>query len=152
MDLSLQFQRFLRLFYVLPLSIFEIIDHLLPYAWTPKSTSHSSSSDHEPLFIPVLRWLCHLSRHCLPQRSTKYVDIAAQSLAPLVSTRSRKISSYSFVHGFLDFLLVVYHSLGNFPSLPIIWSESLGSVDGYASSSNLTTGSFLGVTSSSSGD
>ena len=66
-----EFQRFLIELSVRPGSIWEILDHLVPYCSTSAMTLASSSGVHSSLLTVGHRWLCHRSRHCLPTRPSR---------------------------------------------------------------------------------
>ena len=56
----------------------EIWAHFVPISCTRSQISWSSSGVHSPLNSCGRKWLCHLSRHCLPFLSWRRVAIAAQ--------------------------------------------------------------------------
>ena len=67
--------------------------------WRRKRRDYSSEL-HGCLFTDGLRWLYHLSRHCLPERlaprcsSRSFYAMRVQSLRPYSPTRLRMVWSY----------------------------------------------------------
>lgn len=80
--LIVEFQWFLIELSVLPGKRDDILAHLFPYIEWALSRILSSSWDHLSFFMSGLRWLCHLSQHCLPILPGKTLEIYAQFLAP----------------------------------------------------------------------
>lgn len=94
LGIILQFQWFLMVFSGRPGRKREMEDHLFPKACTPSTNTHSSHSLHSCLVTPSFKWLCHLSRHCFAFLPSNWEAMNDQSLAPLISTKERNISSY----------------------------------------------------------
>lgn len=63
-----EFQWFFIALSVLPLSCLVKWAHWFPRFLCSKNSNHSSLRAHYSLLMSGLRWLCHLSRHCLPIR------------------------------------------------------------------------------------
>lgn len=63
-----EFQWFFIELSVLPLRCLAISAQRLPTTLCAKYRMYSSMSDHSLLVMSGLRWLCHLSLHCLPVR------------------------------------------------------------------------------------
>jgi len=61
-----EFQWFLIELSVLPGSILVISAHLFPWAVCAKNKIHYSQGIHSTFKMLGFRWLCHRSRHCLP--------------------------------------------------------------------------------------
>lgn len=57
----------------------------------------SSSSVHLSLRMSGFKWLCHLSRHCLPILPGSFLEIALQFLAPFYLTNCNRYWSSSLV-------------------------------------------------------
>ena len=99
------FRRFLRfelyLFFtalsVRPSTPLAISHHLFPcFRWS-LTIAMSSSIVHLRLTTFGSRWLCHLSRHCLPMRLGRFLAICVQFRAPHFLTARVNISSSCFV-------------------------------------------------------
>ena len=84
---------------VLPGNSFAISAHLFPTLQCSLSMILSSSCVHFDRLMSGFRWLCHLSRHCLPILPVKEAAIILQFLAPFFLTISITIWSSSGVHG-----------------------------------------------------
>lgn len=96
---SVELKWFLIALSVRPGNNLEISAHLLPcFLWASKMIL-SSSSDHLPFLMSGLRWLCHLSRHCLPIRPLSFDAMKLQFFAPYLVTRSKTVWSSSLVQG-----------------------------------------------------
>ena len=93
------FQWFLIVLSVLP-GIFSLkVDQLFPYFLCSKKRAHSSSFDQPVFLTSGFRWLYHLSRHCLPKRPGRYVDILDHFSGPNFLTNSINFKSSSLVQG-----------------------------------------------------
>lgn len=96
----LEFQWFLIVLSVLPSRILAMSAHLFAWSRFSKNRIHSSSSVQLAcLLIIGLRWLCHLSLHCLPILPGKLFAICVHCLAPYLFTKLSKILSSKSVHG-----------------------------------------------------
>ena len=84
--LSVEFQWFLIALSVRPGNNLAILAHWLPYVRCAWMIALSSSSVQEDLLICGLRWLCHLSRHCLPIRPLSSRAIKVHFLGPYFLT------------------------------------------------------------------
>lgn len=101
----LQFHWFLIVLSLRPGMNYEIADHFLPKALTQRARSQYSCIYQCDLVTPSRRWLCHLSRHCLPERLGRKLAISAQCTGPLSCTFCFSKSSSSFVHTLFLYLL-----------------------------------------------
>jgi hypothetical protein len=95
-----EFQWFLMVLSVRPGISWVIMAHLLPSTVCARKSTHSSELDHWFLLMLGLRWLNHLSRHCLPIRPGTCFDITDQRCAPNLSTNLISNRSYSSVQDF----------------------------------------------------
>mmetsp|Transcript_21625 Transcript_21625/g.53982 ORF Transcript_21625/g.53982 Transcript_21625/m.53982 type:complete len:353 (+) Transcript_21625:487-1545(+) len=95
---SIEFHRFLMALSVLPGNIFTISDQRVPYSWTASTMARSSSALHLDLRTSGLRWLCHLSRHCFPDRPSMCLPTTDQRTLPAAALiHSRSFASSSMV-------------------------------------------------------
>mmetsp|Transcript_15714 Transcript_15714/g.35231 ORF Transcript_15714/g.35231 Transcript_15714/m.35231 type:complete len:225 (+) Transcript_15714:432-1106(+) len=93
------FQWFLIALSVLPERYLAMSDHLLP-KWPCSSRSiRSSSCVHGSFFTASSRWLCHLSRHCLPDRPGSFLATSDHARTPSIATSCRTMASSACVHG-----------------------------------------------------
>ncbi len=97
--LMLEFQWFLIALSVLPLITAVISAQWLPTALWKRYKTHSSSADHLVLLIFGFKWLCHLSRHCLPTLPGMKLDIHVHLDGPYLWTSFITFLSSSSVHG-----------------------------------------------------
>ena len=93
------FQWFLIVLSVRPGKYEESLLHLLPSFLCMRNSIHSSSFNHDDFFTEGLRWLNHLSRHCLPMRSGKKEEMYDHFSAPYFSTSSINFLSSCSDHG-----------------------------------------------------
>lgn len=107
---NLELKRFLIALSVLPGSNLAISHHLLPSLLCISTIIWSSSKFHFSFLIFGSRWLCHLSRHCLPILPGREEAIVLQFLGPCSYTRALKILSSLSDQGPLDMNWVFYNS------------------------------------------
>ena len=95
----LEFQWFFIVLSVLPSRTLAISAHLLPLPLCIRKRIHSSSLLQHTFLILGLRWLCHLSLHCLPILPGKCSAIRVHFWGPFFSTKWRTNRSSSSVQG-----------------------------------------------------
>lgn len=105
------FQWFFIALSVLPGSSFAIFAHWFPTLRWASTMILSSASVHAVFLMPGFKWLCHLSRHCLPIRPFRCRAINVHFFGPYRSTNSTTFSSScerhrSSVHGMIRVLMV----------------------------------------------
>ena len=84
---NVAFQWFLTAFSVRPGMAFAISAQRLPRRRCAATRVRSSSSDHAPRLMSGRTWLCHRSRHCLPERPTRICEIMLHLPRPYLRTR-----------------------------------------------------------------
>ena len=94
-----EFQWFLILLSVRPGRTLAISAHRFPITWWCKNSNQSSYSFHADFLMAGFRWLCHLSRHCLPSRPGKWIAMEVHFWGPNLSTSFNRSKSSSSVHG-----------------------------------------------------
>ena len=97
----IEFHRFLIELSVRPGKSFTISDHLVPSSCTFCTIAASSSAVQSDLRTMGERWLCHRSRHCLPERPSIWAPIVDhRTFVPLaiaaVTRPCRRSSSSDF--------------------------------------------------------
>ena len=96
---SIEFHRFLIALSVRPGKSLTISDQRVPSSATLRMIAASSSADHSDLFTSGLRWLCHRSRHCFPERPDICAPTALQRTLPpsavIIATRRSSVASSS---------------------------------------------------------
>jgi hypothetical protein len=107
-----EFQWFFIELSVLPGSIFVISAHLFPCAVWARNNTHYSWGIHSIFKMQGFRWLCHLSRHCLPSLPATNLAIKDHLWGPYLSTNFLTRLSYSSDQGFF------------FKKLALLFSES----------------------------
>lgn len=96
----LEFQWFLMVLSVLPSRMLAISAHLLALSRLMMYKIHSSSLVHGAyLLIIGLRWLCHLSLHCLPILPGRWFATTVHLCGPSILTKWRRSLSSISVHG-----------------------------------------------------
>eukprot|EP00964_Phaeocystis_antarctica_P006952 scaffold3756_cov60-Phaeocystis_antarctica.AAC.2 len=78
----IEFHRFLIALSVRPGKSLTISDQRVPSSCTFRMMAASSSTDQSDLSTSGLRWLCHRSRHCFPERPTICLPTALQRILP----------------------------------------------------------------------
>lgn len=91
--LMVLFQWFFMALSVLPGKSLAIFAHWLPTLRWASTIILSSASVHAVFLMPGFKWLCHLSRHCLPMRPFKCLAMRVHFLGPYLSTSSTTFSS-----------------------------------------------------------
>lgn len=87
------FQWFLMALSVRPGKSFAILAHWFPTRLCASTMTLSSSSVQAVFFMPGFRWLCHLSRHCLPILPLRCRAMSVHFFGPYLSTNSTTFSS-----------------------------------------------------------
>ena len=130
--LRFELKRFFTALSVRPSTPFAISHHRFPYLWWSLIIAMSSSAVHLRLTTFGSKWLCHLSRHCLPIRLGRFFAICVQFLAPYFFTARVSVSSSAFVQlpkaNWLQSMSSsqrVWHLISDFPgrSLLILFQE-----------------------------
>lgn len=98
---STLFQWFFIALSVRPLRYFAISDHRFPKCLCSSSNMRSSATVHGSFLTLSSKWLCHLSRHCLPVLPLSWAATAGHARVPSSATICLTIASSAFVHGLL---------------------------------------------------